>query len=69
MTGNKLAAAIAKSKGKVFVNAAVGDDTILVYVQKSDLIREMRRYADEETGSFLEKSTIGWILNRDRGDA
>jgi hypothetical protein len=54
MTGNKLAAAIAKFKGAVYVTANFTEETY-VQVVKKDVIGHFRRKGSGETGLTLNE--------------
>ena len=62
MTGKKLAAAIAKFKGTVYVTANFTEGTY-VQVVKKDVIAHFKRNGSEETGlvldEFPERAYIG----------
>lgn len=67
MTGNELAAALRRSKGKVSVGMLTANDVAWVYAEKADLIEWARKQGDRETGMNLSEETGGggWFLGRE----
>lgn len=59
MTGNQLAAAIRRTKGKVSIGMLTPNDVVWVFAEKMDLAGWAKRQGDAETGMKLSNEAMG----------
>lgn len=59
MTGNELALALRRTKGKVSVGVLTPGDVFWVYAEKADLIAWAKRVGASETGMKLSPESQG----------
>lgn len=67
MTGNDLATALRRTKGKVSVGMLTPNDVAWIYAEKADLMEWAKRQGETETGMKLatEASGEGLYLEQD----